>query len=63
MVEKNNPRALAFYKKLGFMQEGIMRSAYKRSTDDHYTDELFLGKFLLNNGLKGALYVFKFRTQ
>jgi len=46
MLEVDNPRALAFYTKLGFEQEGIMRAAYKRSVDDHYTDEIFMAKFL-----------------
>ncbi|WP_293932981.1 GNAT family N-acetyltransferase [Iodobacter sp.] len=46
MLEADNPRALAFYKKLGFIQEGIMRSAYKRSNQAHYIDELFLAKLL-----------------
>ncbi|MBL4772193.1 MAG: GNAT family N-acetyltransferase [Alcanivoracaceae bacterium] len=43
-VEEDNPRAIAFYKKMGFLHEGTMRLAFKRSTDDHYIDHLFLGK-------------------
>ena len=46
MLESDNPRALAFYKKLGFVHEGTMRAAYKRSNEAHYTDELFLAKLL-----------------
>lgn len=46
MLEVDNPRALAFYTKLGFKQEGIMRAAYKRSSDAHYTDEIFMARFL-----------------
>jgi putative acetyltransferase len=46
MLEADNPRALAFYRKLGFVHEGTMRAAYKRSNDAHYTDELFLAKLL-----------------
>jgi putative acetyltransferase len=46
MLEADNPRALAFYKKLGFVHEGTMRAAYKRSNEAHYTDELFLAKLL-----------------
>ena len=46
MLEADNPRALAFYKKLGFVQEGTMRAAYKRSNQTHYIDELFLAKLL-----------------
>lgn len=46
MLEADNPRALAFYKKLGFVQEGTLRAAYKRSGEAHYIDELFLAKLL-----------------
>jgi ribosomal protein S18 acetylase RimI-like enzyme len=46
MLEVDNPRALAFYKKLGFQQEGILRAAYKRSSDAHYMDEILMGKLL-----------------
>jgi putative acetyltransferase len=46
MLETDNPRAFAFYCKLGFEQEGIMRAAYKRSTDAHYMDEIFMAKLL-----------------
>lgn len=46
MLEADNPRAFAFYTKLGFVQEGLMRAAYKRSGDAHYTDEIFMGKLL-----------------
>lgn len=45
-VEPDNPRAIAFYHKLGFTQEGRMRAAYKRSTDARYVDEIFMGKLL-----------------
>jgi putative acetyltransferase len=41
MVEPDNPRAIAFYERLGFAYEGTMRQAYKRSQDATYTDELF----------------------
>jgi RimJ/RimL family protein N-acetyltransferase len=46
MLETDNPRALAFYRKLGFEQEGVMRAAYKRASDPHYTDEIFMGLLL-----------------
>lgn len=46
MLEADNPRALAFYRKLGFVQEGTMRAAYKRSNQRHYIDELILAKLL-----------------
>jgi ribosomal protein S18 acetylase RimI-like enzyme len=46
MLEVDNPRAFAFYSKLGFVQEGLMRAAYKRASDEHYTDEIFMAKLL-----------------
>jgi ribosomal protein S18 acetylase RimI-like enzyme len=46
MLETDNPRAFAFYTKLGFVQEGLMRGAYKRASDSHYIDEIFMGKLL-----------------
>lgn len=46
MLEADNPRALAFYTKLGFVQEGRMRAAYKRASDAHYTDEIFMARLL-----------------
>ena len=33
MLEADNPRALSFYRKLGFQLEGTMRCAYKRASD------------------------------
>ena len=46
MLEADNPRALSFYRKLGFQLEGTMRSAYKRASDAHYVDELFMAMLL-----------------
>jgi putative acetyltransferase len=46
MVEADNPRALAFYRKLGFEQEGRLRAAYKRSHQPGYVDELLLARLL-----------------
>ena len=46
MLEADNPRALAFYKKLGFVHEGTLRAAYKRSNELHYVDEMLLAKLL-----------------
>jgi ribosomal protein S18 acetylase RimI-like enzyme len=46
MVEADNARALAFYKKLGFQHEGTLKAAYKRSHEENYVDELFLAKLL-----------------
>ena len=46
MLEADNPRALRFYRKLGFELEGTLRAAYKRSSQDHYVDEYFMAKLL-----------------
>jgi putative acetyltransferase len=45
-LEADNRRAFKFYTKLGFELEGTMRSAYKRSNDSNYLDELLMAKLL-----------------
>ena len=45
-VEADNPRALSFYRKQGFEEEGRMRAAYKRAADNHFTDEILMAKLL-----------------
>jgi ribosomal protein S18 acetylase RimI-like enzyme len=46
MAERDNPRAIAFYEKLGFQHEGTLRQAYKRASDTHYTDECLMALLL-----------------
>jgi len=46
MLEADNPRALAFYRKLGFEHEGTLRAAYKRAGQAHYVDELLMARLL-----------------
>lgn len=46
MLEADNPRALKFYRKLGFELEGTLRAAYKRAGEAHYTDEYLMAKLL-----------------
>lgn len=46
MLEVDNPRAFAFYRKLGFTQEGVLRGAYKRSHEAHYVDEILMARWL-----------------
>ncbi|MGJ4748874.1 N-acetyltransferase family protein, partial [Leptospira sp. SA-E8] len=46
MLEADNPRALGFYRKLGFEHEGTLRAAYKRADQAHYVDELLMAKLL-----------------
>jgi putative acetyltransferase len=45
MVEADNPRGIAFYRKVGFEQEGVQRKAYKRAAESHYVDELLMVRF------------------
>jgi ribosomal protein S18 acetylase RimI-like enzyme len=44
MVEADNPRGIAFYRKLGFEEEGRLRSAYKRAGEPDFVDELLMAK-------------------
>jgi putative acetyltransferase len=44
MVEADNPRAFAFYRKLGFEQEGRLRAAYKRANQPEFVDELLMAR-------------------
>ena len=46
LVEADNPRGIAFYRKLGFQHEGTMEKAYKRSHESGYVDELLMAKWL-----------------
>ena len=46
MVEADNPRAFAFYRKLGFEQEGRLRAAYKRANEPDYVDEILMARLL-----------------
>ena len=45
-VEADNPRAIAFYQRFGFVHEGTQRAAYKRAGEDGYVDELMYGLLL-----------------
>lgn len=44
LVEADNARAVAFYYKLGFEQEGRLRGAYKRSHEAEYHDDILMAK-------------------
>lgn len=46
MLEADNPRARAFYERLGFEHEGRLRAAYKRRHEDVYVDELLMSRLL-----------------
>ena len=45
-VEADNPRALRFYQKLGFEQEGRLRAAYKRAGEDGDVDQILMALLL-----------------
>jgi putative acetyltransferase len=45
-VEADNPRGIAFYRKLGFELEGRLRAAYKRADQPEYVDEMLMAKLL-----------------
>jgi ribosomal protein S18 acetylase RimI-like enzyme len=47
-VEADNPRAIAFYEKLGFVLEGRLHGAYKRASDRDYVDELQMARLLVS---------------
>ena len=41
-VLEDNSRAITFYKKYGFEVEGMIRSSFKRSHQEHYLNELYM---------------------
>lgn len=45
-VEADNPRAITFYERFGFIHEGTQRAAYKRASDESYVNELMYGLLL-----------------
>ena len=45
-AEADNARALAFYRKLGFEQEGVQRRAYRRAGETADVDEIMMVRFL-----------------
>jgi RimJ/RimL family protein N-acetyltransferase len=45
-LEADNARAFAFYRKLGFEQEGRLRKAYKRAGEPDYLDEIVMARWL-----------------
>jgi putative acetyltransferase len=46
MVEADNARGIAFYRKLGFEHEGRLRAAYKRADQPDYVDELLMARWI-----------------
>lgn len=45
-VEADNARGRAFYRKLGFEEEGVQRRAYRRGGEDRDVDEILMVRFL-----------------
>ena len=45
-AEADNARGLAFYRKMGFEQEGVQRRAYRRSGENTDVDEILMVRFL-----------------
>ncbi len=45
-AEADNARGLAFYRKMGFEQEGVQRRAYRRAGEVTDVDEIMMVRFL-----------------
>ena len=45
-AEADNARGLAFYRKMGFEQEGVQRRAYRRAGESADFDEILMVRFL-----------------
>jgi ribosomal protein S18 acetylase RimI-like enzyme len=45
-AEADNSRGLAFYRKMGFEQEGVQRRAYRRAGENTDVDEILMVRFL-----------------
>lgn len=45
LVEADNPRGIAFYRKLGFEREGVQHKAYRRAAESGYVDEVMMVRF------------------
>jgi len=45
-TEADNARGLAFYRKIGFEQEGVQRRAYRRAGENADVDEILMVRFL-----------------
>jgi len=46
MAEIDNDRGIAFYRKLGFETEAVLRRAYRRAGDASEIDEVLMVRFL-----------------
>ncbi len=46
LAEADNPRGLAFYRKMGFVEEGVQLRAFRRASDPNEIDEILMVRFL-----------------
>jgi putative acetyltransferase len=46
LAEADNARGLTFYRKMGFVEEGVQRRAYRRAGEDSDVDEILMVRFL-----------------
>jgi len=46
MVEPENARGIAFYERMGFHKEGVLRRAYRRSGEATEIDDIMMVRFL-----------------
>lgn len=46
LVEVDNPRAIRFYEKHGFVKEGVLRAAVRRANQQHDVDEIAMARLL-----------------
>lgn len=44
-AEADNPKALKFYQKMGFQEDGRVPKYYKRASSDKYVDEVIMSKW------------------
>jgi RimJ/RimL family protein N-acetyltransferase len=44
LVETDNPRAIGFYERHGFVKEGIFRGACRRASEQHDIDEIAMAR-------------------
>ncbi|MCB1756083.1 MAG: GNAT family N-acetyltransferase [Gammaproteobacteria bacterium] len=44
IVESDNPRALSFYKRFGFVKEGTLKNFYKRAEEKNYIDDYLMAR-------------------
>ena len=46
LVEIDNPRAIRFYERHGFLREGILRAAFRRAAEEQDVDEIAMARLV-----------------